>query len=406
MPTDRAIFDEMASLALWGTSADDERVGRTQPGAGEQSLGEIIEAIGRALPDADRGERARLRHRLGYVAFLVGDVRTKALEAFTLMRKDAIAAKDKGLEALALCGLAFAHDFLGERRVALKHARKAAKISEKVGDRRALALALNAEAQFLKENGENSRAKKLFQRMEKIGRELEDDQLVMGAKIGLGRTTKMAEVDTAIAYYEEAIGLAKSMGDQATLALLHNNLSDQLIYQGKLRESIEVREECLRIAEKHGLQPYKGRALIGMAKAYTLLGDLDKARELLDRGFPKVLAVGDLEGDLHSSLNLAYLYVQKGDIPGAAQLYRETLERSLAAPDHACAVFAEEALELLSQGDLPKPGIMPSPAVGDETKPKKKRLLRDLDVDADALQTVQGGARYSYPTGDLAWHNY
>lgn len=400
MPLDKEAFDELASIALWGTSADDGHTGRSQPGAGERSLGDVVTAIAEALPNADRKESARLRHRLGYIACVAGDVRTKGLEAFTLMREDAIAAKDMRLEALALAGLAFVHDFLGERHIARKQARKAAKIANKVGDRRVLAFALGAEAQFLKENGENGRANKLFRQIEKIGHDLGDDRLVMFGKIGLGRTTKMTDAHTAIAYYQEAMELAKSMNDHATLALCYNNLSDWMIYEDKLQESIELREECLRISEKYGFRATAGRALIGMAKAYTVLGDLQKARELLDRGFPNALAVGDLEGDLHASLNLAYLYVQNGDIPRAAELYRVTLERSLAAPDHACAVFAEEALDLLSRGELPKPGIMPSPVESDAAK-SKMTILRDLAVPNDVLQAVQGG-RYAYPTGDMA----
>lgn len=396
--------EEMSAFALWGTSADDGRTGRA-PTTGAQRMAEVVAAIAKALPGAGAKERARLHHRLGYVAYLAGDVRTKAHESFTMMRDDAIEARDRGLEALALCGLAFVHDFIGERRESLKHAEEAGRIAAETGDQRVLALALNAQAQFLKENGENERAHGLFQRMESIGRALKDDRLVMGAKIGLGRTTKMAEAPKAIAWYEEAIAFAKSMNDQATLALCYNNLSDWLIYQGKVRESIELREQCKAIAEKHGLKPDVGRAIIGMAKAYTLLGQLDKARELLDRGFPKVLSVADLEGDLHSSLNLAYLYVQAGDIPRAAQLYRETLDRSLAAPDHACAVFAEQALELLSEGKIPRPGILPAtPApTGDEKggKGKKKIVLRDLPVAEEAAASIQGGL--SYPTGDRDW---
>jgi len=396
----------MSAFALWGTGA------QARPGERKTMPG-VIAAIARGLDGASPADRARLRHRLGYIAYLAGDVRTKAHESFTMMLEDATAARDKGLEALAHCGLAFVHDFIGERHQSLEHARTAGQIAGSIGDRRIGALALNAEAQFLKENGENERARELFTEVHAIGEALHDARLVMGGAIGLGRTTKMSDAPRAIAHYEAAIAIARSQGDNAALALCLNNLSDWKIYQGELRESIDLREQCLSIAERHGLKPIAGRAVIGMAKAWTLLGDLEKARQLLDRGFPKVLSVADLEGDLHASLNLAYLYVQSGDIPRAAQLYRDTLNRSLAAPDHACAVFAERALDLLAEGGMPRPGILPdSPAPG-AAKPAagaKKRTrnaqLRDLalrDEDLDAVRGGQAGGKYTYPTGDLTF---
>src|SRR6185436_12438919 len=72
---------ELTTLALWGTPADQ--------GMENQNLTEIIARIAQALPNATTPERAALRHRLGYLALMVGDARPKALEAFNLMREGA-----------------------------------------------------------------------------------------------------------------------------------------------------------------------------------------------------------------------------------------------------------------------------------------------------------------------------
>lgn len=380
-------LDELTNLAPWGTVLDSGRAD-----APPHTLREVIDAIGKALPGADSQERARLRHRMGYLALANGDVRSKAIEAFNLMHEGALKTEDKRLEALAECGLAAAYDFIGDRHEALKHALEARRLAEALGDRRLLAIALNEEAQFYKENGENPRAMELYQQIETLGNELNDDRLVMAAHIGLGRTTSMDRAAVGMAHYEQAIEKAKALGDEATLALCYNNLSDWKIYTGQYQDAIQLREESLRLAQKWGLKAGIGRALVGQAKAYTLMGDLAKARELLNKGFPTVVSVGDLEGDLHSALNLAYLYVQSGDIPHAVNLYRQTLERSLAAPDQACAVFAQRALELLADGALPPPGILPS-------EPVSERELTETD-----LESVVAGGRAIYPTGDQNNH--
>lgn len=381
--------DEITALSLWGT-----RAGGTAPERAQDALN----ALGQAMQTASPEERARLRHRVGYLALMAGDVRTKAVEAFTLTRDGARESGDKALESLALCGLATAYDHIGQRHEALRYAQEAEALATESGDQRVLAMAYNAQAQFYKETGQNERARELYQRMLAIGETLGDERLVMGAHIGLGRAMPMASAPEAIGHYEQAVELAKTAGDAPSLALCYNNLSDWMIYTGRYERAIQMREECLALARKHGLRTLIGRSLIGMAKAYTLLGDLAKARELLDRGFPTAVSAHDIEGDLHSSLNLAYLYVQQGDVPRATDLYRQTLERSLAAPDHACAVFAQRALDMLADGTLPGPGILPPMPVTDE-------VLRELD-EAE-LEGVVGGAGgvlfRTYPTGDLSW---
>ena len=213
---------QMATLADW-LPLDNQKVD-WQP---------VINTIGQAMNQAGEQKAARLRHRLGYIAMIRGDVRTKAIEAFTLVQTSAERLQDARLEAMAHNGLAAAYDTIGERRQSLQHARTAAQFAQKAGDQRLLALALNHQAQFHKENGENRRAYELFQIIGEIGRQLQDDELLMGSEIGLGRTTSMAKAPTAVAHYERAIAMAKARGDEMALATCYNNLSDWKINMGE-----------------------------------------------------------------------------------------------------------------------------------------------------------------------------
>lgn len=385
--------DEIQVIALWGTSADNGSTGRVNTDNSRINWQQIIGSIGNQLQQVDEQEQARLRHRLGYIALLTGDVRNKAVEAFTMVHDSAIALQDKQLEAMANNGLSATYDLLGQRHQSLRHAQEAARLATEIGNQRLLALALNYEAQFYKENGQNKRANTLFQMIEEIGQGLNDEELIMAGHIGLGRTTRMADAETAIAHYQQAIEIATARNDEPSLAICYNNLSDWKIYAGQYEEAIALRLKSLSLSEKIGSREGIARAQIGMAKAYTLLGNHSKARELLNKGLPMALRVGDVEGDLHASLNLAYLYVKDGDIPRACELYRQVLERSLAAPDHACALFAQKALELLADDQTPTPGILPD---GDE-------------LTIDELESVVGGVAgytFTYPTGDRAWGGF
>jgi tetratricopeptide (TPR) repeat protein len=346
----------------------------------------LIQESQAALPQATEVEQARLYEQLGRAALVLGEVRTTALDAYTRMTEIALRRTDARLEAQARNGLAAVYDTLGRRHESLREAEKADRRAIAVGDGRLAALALGHQAQFYKENGENERAHDLFTRIGEIGTTLGDDRLVLMSLIGRGRTTPMAAPDTAIALYGEAIALAERLDEPLALSVCYNNLADWKVNTGLYTESIALREQSLRISRTLGDQEGIGRALIGIGKAYTLLGETGKAWEYLNRGLPVVVSAGDLEGELHSALNLAHLYVRGNDIARACEYYGRTLERSLAAPDAACARFAQLALAQLAEGELPRPAILPP-----------------QPLTPDFVAAHRPALYHTYPTGDRQW---
>jgi len=301
------------------------------------------------------------------------------------MHEIAVRLQDKRLEALAYNGLSCVHDTIGLRNESLYEALEAERLAIEVGDPRLLAMALNNQAQFYKETGQNPQAGALFQRVQEIGYALNDEHLVMAGYIGLGRTTPMADAERAISYYQQAMALAETVGDAGAISLCYNNLADWKIYTGLYEEAITLREKSERISRDSGDKEGIGRALIGIAKAHTLLGHGDQAWQFLNTGLPMVLSAADFEGELHSYLNLAHLYVCRGDIGRACDYYQRTLDKSLAAPDASCALFAQKALEQLAEGQVPKPGILPP-------QPLTPQAIKE-----------DSSLKMMYATGDQKW---
>lgn len=349
------------------------------------SLTEALSASEQKLDGASRIEQMQLYYRIGFCALMLGDVRLKAVQAFTQMHVLAHDLGDKRMNTWAHLCLGYTYDVIGSRNQALYCAQEAQKMAQELGDRYLEALALNEQAQFLKENGQNVKAYALFSQIEAIGVELDNPELLLGAQIGFGRTTPMSQPFTAVAHYEKAIAMAQDMGNLGALALCYNNLAGWKTNMGLYEESVALHEKCLEVSRQIESKQAVGRSLVGIAKTKTLLGQLDEAYALLNRGLPVVLSAGDIEGELHTYLNLAYLYVQKGDIPRACDYYRLTLDKSIAAPDHACAVFAQKALELLADGGIPQPGILPA---------------KPLTLEFIAEDISLG---YTYQTGDQRW---
>lgn len=348
----------------------------------------VMQSLEAGLPQAEGQERAFLLYQLGSTALQTGDVEPRAIGAFSGLRDLAVVLGDARLEALAYNGLSAAHDAIGLRHESLREAIEAERLATAAGDQFVRALALNNQAQYYKETGENRTAFRLFKEIQDIGYATHDDRLVMAGYIGLGRTTSMAEADLAISYYEQALALGRSLGDTEGIATCLNNLADWMINTGRYAESITMREESERLSREIGDREGIGRSFIGRAKAHTLLGDYQQAWAFLNTGLPIVLRARDFEGELHSYLNLAHLYVRQGDIPRACDYYQQALDKSLGAPDHACAVFARRALDELAEGILPRPAILPPVPVTPET-------IRTNPV-----------LNYTYPTGDKKWGGF
>jgi tetratricopeptide (TPR) repeat protein len=318
-----------------------------------------MSAIARALIGASDRQKVLLYYRLGCAAVVSGHIRDKAQEAFTLMHGLATQLHDKALESLALCGLSVVHDLIGQRQLSLECAQHAESLAERLGNQRLVALALNNQAQFFKETDRNPLAYSMFNRVALIGMRLGDERLVMGGHIGKGRATPIYDVEAATSHHEQAIMLAEKLGDRVALGICCNNLAEWKLYAGDATAAIALQEQSLAECQASGYRIGVGRALVGIARAETVLERPARAWPHLRKGLPLVLAMGDVEGEMHCFLTLAHLYVRKGDIPRACDYYQRVLARSLAAPDPLCAAFAQEGLEQLGRGELPQPGILP-----------------------------------------------
>src|SRR3954451_18273954 len=82
----------------------------TAPPNTATDLRTLLYSIEQTLPTVGEQEQVMLYYRLGSVAFLLGEVRTIAQEAFARMHGLAVQQGDKRAEALALNGLSCVED--------------------------------------------------------------------------------------------------------------------------------------------------------------------------------------------------------------------------------------------------------------------------------------------------------
>jgi len=348
------------------------------------------------LPGTAGRERAMICYNIAGLAYLMGNVREKAQQALTEMHEIAGQLGDLELEVLALNGLSAVHDHIGLRHQSLDEATKAEQIAREMGNERLVALSINSKAQFFKENGKNPAAFGMWREVLDIAERQDDARLRGMALMGMGRATSMADMALGRAYFDQAIEICKVAGAEYALAVCYTNRADSSIYVGDYEEAIDfhamIADLSARIGDKVGV----GRTMVRRAQAFSLLGDYDTAEAYIKTALPLVLSTADIEGELHSYLVMGHLNVVRGDIGRACEYYQRTLDKSLLAPDSACAIFAQRALDEVAEGRIPPPGILPPEPLKKLAQIKDELLLKE----------VHHILARTYDTADRSWTGF
>jgi diguanylate cyclase (GGDEF)-like protein len=190
--------------------------------------------------------------------------------------------------------------------------------------------------------------------------------------------------------------------------------------------ALAAMERALELSTAHGLRPWEGRLLQGLAAVYNGFGDNVSALELLDRSLAIRRELDDTEGLAAALNNLADTYISMNRFPEKARELLDEAARlwpALDRPDGTCATLsglakldtdesevlaasdpvrsralADRAVSLATQGLEAAHGV-PDADGGNTGNPRmaaeaRVRLARaymargDLDLAADALREV------------------
>ena len=113
--------------------------------------------------------------------------------------------------------------------------------------------------------------------MHAIGTALADDTVLLNATLGLAFSLPMAEAAQAMRYNEVALALAEKLDSSLAVIVCYNNLADWLIITGDYAGAIALREANLRRCAALDYKLGTVRALLGIGRAHSMLGDVDGA---------------------------------------------------------------------------------------------------------------------------------
>jgi tetratricopeptide (TPR) repeat protein len=203
---------------------------------------------------------------------------------------------DRGLEGDQLCNLGIAYRALGQVERAIEHYQQALAITREIGAasaehsaewthaRRSEGVNLGNLGNAYHDLGQVERAIEYLEQALAIARDIGDRSLEGNQLGNLGNAYKdMGQVKRAIEYLEQALAIAREIGDRSSEGNQLGNLGIAYHALGQVERTIEHLEQALAIARDIGDRGNEGICLGNLGEIYVGLGQADRARECLER---------------------------------------------------------------------------------------------------------------------------
>ena len=136
----------------------------------------------------------------------------------------------------------------------------------------------------------------------------------------------LSEYRKAIEHYEQALDIAREIGDRRGEGAHLGNLGLAYADLGDARKAIEYYEQALAIARKIGDRRGEGADLGNLGLAYAALGDARKAIEHYEQALAIAREIGDRRGEGNSLGNLGLACADLNEIPQAIEFAKSALK--------------------------------------------------------------------------------
>ncbi len=268
----------------------------------------------------------------------------------------------------ALLGREAADAFLGDPQARRANLEALLELAQDFDDPERLAEAYHRQADFLRQSGDNRAAVMAAEAATAAARRAGNAALAAEAlAVKAQAEMRLYDLDSGLRDAEEALTLARALGDDATLALVlqraafcyensdpargialqteqielarrlgaHHlpsglaNLGVGYRHLGLDRQARTALEQALELAEAFGARRIVAYCHMNLGHIAWRMDDLRSARRLLERAVAEMIAVADITGRVVSMFNLGYVLMDLGDAAGAARRFTECRDLSV-----------------------------------------------------------------------------
>jgi len=175
--------------------------------------------------------------------------------------------------------------------------------------------------------GDAKKAIDYFEQALKIAREI-GDRRGEGNRLGnLGLAYRaLGDAKKTIDYFEQGLKIAREIGDIRHEGVGLGNLGTEYYILGETKKAIEYYEQGLKIAREIGDIRNEGVCLGNLGNVYSDLGDAKKAIDYYEQGLKIAREIGDRRGEEAWLVNLGNAYRALGDAKKAIDYYEQGLK--------------------------------------------------------------------------------
>ena len=299
--------------------------------------------------------------------------------------------------AVVLLAVGIAYQFLQKNEEALRYFGDSIGISEKLGQKRAVAAALVATAQVQGAMGKPQAGldnlKKAVALYQTIGSTKEaGDTFIDMASI----YQNQGDNDQALKLYRDALQIERDAGDRDRESLCLNNIGYLNLTKADTESAFTYFQQGLQLGEKIGAPQRIADPLQGLGEAYTMTGQFDEALASLQRALDTWRSAGNAYGIAATQRQMGVIYSYQARFGAAVDSLQQSVKGFQALDDKSSVpamAFQDlaQALARAGRGDE-------ATAYLDQAE-TLARSLQDPSLTAKVLSTKGQIAMYR---GDLA----
>ncbi len=229
--------------------------------------------------------------------------------------------------AVILLTMGVAYQFLGRNDEALRYFAESTAISEKLGQKRAVADALVATAQvqttMSKTDAALDNLKKAVALFQEIGSTKEaGDTIIDMAVIYHDRGAN----DQALKLYRDALQIERDAGDQEREAHCLNDIAYLNLAKGDTESAFTYFQQALELGEKIGAPLRIADPLQGLGEAYTATGQYDEALASLKRALDTWRSSGEPAGVASTQRQMGVVFDYQGRFGAAVDAFQQSVK--------------------------------------------------------------------------------
>jgi tetratricopeptide (TPR) repeat protein len=136
----------------------------------------------------------------------------------------------------------------------------------------------------------------------------------------------LGDAHKAIEFFEQALSIARKIGDRSSEGNHLNNMGSTYKYLGDIQKAVECQKEALRIAQEIGDRQGEGSRLSNLGNRYSELADFKRALDFYEKSIVIEREIGDRRSESIGLENIGYAFLNLEEYQKGKESYQQAIQ--------------------------------------------------------------------------------